>query len=649
LGLPCLPIRVVNIFVEQNQENKLTEKRKILSADLVRALAILFVATYHFFPELIPNGWVGVDLFFILSGFLLFNLVQTQGLKKFLRSRLYRIGFPLVVFCFLAVPLSFFLFKSIFWLDVLVFPGVTAVFGSANLYFYLFQDYFNKLSYQPFLHLWSLGPEIQFILFIGILNFLVRRVVFFWVMFVVGLLSFSVNYLVSDLMAQFYLTPLRLYEFVAGCFARVIYQRQLSGRLPSLISALIGFLTIIGLLVLSAGVIDVNRFEVSNMALIFTFIFLIFGDEKYWNICSAYVSAVALRSYSIYLIHYPYAFFSKTLSLSTYETLLIVVLNLISAEIFYKFIDLKVQSKMFDIKLLRWPLILGISTISVMLLVWLLGDKKPPLEKLDINQPSADETKIVALGDSHLPHAQLFLKEIGLSVDYVSVNCLPVPNTTHIYAVTGFSQKNEKCLAQNDLWEEKYADYDFILLAARWSHPFIGEIDKKRVLNQWSYETRLIRKDAEAFESTTVEESKRIFEAEMDLLASQVVARGQVLILFGEAPPLGATPTGCERLIDLFSLLCDRHFFNRDEALAKLNYTAEFFLELESKYRGNVIYIDVANNFCPDLESYCISRSGEFFIYSDDNHLNYQKLTGRKYFFDQVKGIKEELRFALEK
>ena len=132
----------------------------------------------------------------------------------------------------------------------------------------------------------------------------------------------------------------------------------------------------------------------------------------------------------------------------------------------------------------------------------------------------------------------------------------------------------------------------------------------------------------------------------MESLAAEIVTNGAVLILFGEVPLLGATPTGCERLSNLFVPFCNRHYFKRSEALNKLNYTSEVFLKLSQKYRDNVVYIDVPNAFCPRSKNYCLNTIGDLFLYIDDNHLNYDSLGGRKKFFDKTKSILASLKLV---
>ena len=121
-----------------------------------------------------------------------------------------------------------------------------------------------------------------------------------------------------------------------------------------------------------------------------------------------------------------------------------------------------------------------------------------------------------------------------------------------------------------------------------------------------------------------------------------------MLILFGEVPPLGATPTGCERLSDLFKHFCNRHYFTRNEALQKLKYTADFFAKLSQKYHGNVVYVDVADAFCPRSKNYCLNTNEDVFLYIDDNHLNHDMLSSMEKFFDQKTSITASLKLVFE-
>ena len=154
---------------------------QILQADIIRALAITFVVIFHFFEDFMPYGWLGVDIFYLLSGFLITHLIFKKNIKIFLFERLNRIILPLYLFLiFISILLIFFI-KSTFWVESIFLPFITSIFGVPNFFFFNYQDYFNKINYQPNLHLWSLGLEVQFILLLGILHFIKRnKFIFFF-------------------------------------------------------------------------------------------------------------------------------------------------------------------------------------------------------------------------------------------------------------------------------------------------------------------------------------------------------------------------------------------------------------------------------------------------------------------------------------
>ncbi|MEH8254239.1 acyltransferase family protein [Aeromonas veronii] len=137
-------------------------------------MAVFSVMAFHFNPALLPGGFIGVDLFFVISGFLItnillhrkenadFNLAKT--LNYFYLSRFKRIApayfVMLVVVAFVAavflLPQDFNTFKSSL--------ESAAWFGS-NRHFSGFGDYFSPANHeQPLLHSWSLAVEIQFYL-----------------------------------------------------------------------------------------------------------------------------------------------------------------------------------------------------------------------------------------------------------------------------------------------------------------------------------------------------------------------------------------------------------------------------------------------------------------------------------------------------
>ena len=140
----------------------------------LRAIAVLVVMLFHFNPAWLPGGFVGVDVFLVISGFLIVSILLhkkkqpdceiTSVLKYFYISRLKRIApayFSMLVFVSLLAAV-FFTSQ-----DLAVYKNglKQAIWFSSNHYFSGFGDYFAPENHeQPLLHTWSLAVEIQFYL-----------------------------------------------------------------------------------------------------------------------------------------------------------------------------------------------------------------------------------------------------------------------------------------------------------------------------------------------------------------------------------------------------------------------------------------------------------------------------------------------------
>ena len=137
----------------------------------LRGVAIFFVLIYHFFPIIggrEHSGLLGVDLFFIISGYLI-TLIFFKNSKidffNFFLKRLYRIAPSIVFIIFFSSIVSIYLFLPYdlnkFWNSL-----IAALFLLSNYYFLFDGGYFGGDSaLKPLLHLWSLGVEMQFYFF----------------------------------------------------------------------------------------------------------------------------------------------------------------------------------------------------------------------------------------------------------------------------------------------------------------------------------------------------------------------------------------------------------------------------------------------------------------------------------------------------
>ncbi|HBZ93769.1 MAG TPA: acyltransferase, partial [Pseudomonas sp.] len=141
--------------------------------DGLRALAVLSVLVYHLHGPWLPGGFVGVDVFFVISGFVVSASIASfkgQGLWQFLAyfyARRIRRIFPALIACLLITSLASALFIPSIWLsEVNQRTGIYAFFGLSN--FILAQtgrDYFAPTTeFNPYTHTWSLAVEEQFYL-----------------------------------------------------------------------------------------------------------------------------------------------------------------------------------------------------------------------------------------------------------------------------------------------------------------------------------------------------------------------------------------------------------------------------------------------------------------------------------------------------
>jgi peptidoglycan/LPS O-acetylase OafA/YrhL len=195
--------------------------------DGLRAIAVLAIVLFHAFPEQLTGGYIGVDIFLVISGFLITQiwlepqpLFTVRRFKDFYVRRIKRI-FP-------ALLLTGFASAAVAW--SVLFPRELELFGKhlaagslfiPNLIFWHEAGYFDAISEsKPLLHLWSLGVEVQFYLLWPILMALWLRSKFNkWVGFAcVWAGSWGMNiYLSLDEPAAAFFSPLpRLWEFMAG-------------------------------------------------------------------------------------------------------------------------------------------------------------------------------------------------------------------------------------------------------------------------------------------------------------------------------------------------------------------------------------------------------------------------------------------------
>ena len=159
--------------------------------NILRAVAVLSVVFYHAEISLFKGGWLGVDIFFVISGYLISNIIISElnnkefSFKKFYLRRVRRILPALISTLLMSVPLAYFILSPLALLEY----GkslLSSLFFYSNYYFSTLDFYNSEPSkFFPLLHTWSLSVEEQFyILFPGVLFVLYkfkRNKIFFYI------------------------------------------------------------------------------------------------------------------------------------------------------------------------------------------------------------------------------------------------------------------------------------------------------------------------------------------------------------------------------------------------------------------------------------------------------------------------------------
>ena len=306
--------------------------------DGLRALAIVPVVAFHAFPSVAPGGFVGVDVFFVISGYLISSIIfgglerGRFSLEEFYVRRIKRI-FP---------ALTLVLIACLIWGWFALFSDDYALLGKhsaggagfiANFLYWNEAGYFDVASdTKPLLHLWSLGIEEQFYLVWPSLVLLcwTRRVPLVFVIAALFALSFGVNAVQvrSDEVAAFYSPWTRLWELLMGSALALLARTPLVGRrfeplvrLSELSSSptLRNAVSLVGIAAVIAAIVFFNA-ETSypgwRAALPTggTLLVLAAGPEAWLNrhlLSRKVLVGIGLISYPLYLWHWPLLAFAR--------------------------------------------------------------------------------------------------------------------------------------------------------------------------------------------------------------------------------------------------------------------------------------------------------------------------------------------------
>ncbi len=349
--------------------------------DGLRAFAVLSVIFFHLDFEFATGGFVGVDVFFVISGFLITGImvkeISTTGTLNFNNFYIRRIRriFPALFVTLLATLIISTLLFSPSHLERVGGSTIYALSSLSNFYFWTEAGYFDSANdVKPLLHTWSLAIEEQFYFIWPVFLVLLMKTKnkFFILLTLVSMMMISLflNYLfedghvnaISELSSRaaefisdgrstiFYLLPFRLYEFAIGAALVFISTYPINSKIINEIIMLLG-VGFIGYPLLTFS--EQTLFPSYNaLAPCIGASLIIYSGNKSIYFSKLFTNKIAvwigLISYSLYLVHWPIIVFWKYYTFETLtlpQSFLVIFTSISIAIMMYKYVEQPFRSK----------------------------------------------------------------------------------------------------------------------------------------------------------------------------------------------------------------------------------------------------------------------------------------------------------------
>jgi peptidoglycan/LPS O-acetylase OafA/YrhL len=491
----------------------------------LRGLSVLLVLFFHLDLEYFKGGFLGVDVFFVLSGYfisknILFDIENKKfSFLVFYQKRIRRL-FPALFTTLLLTLVAGYFYLTANNYERLASSAQYSVFSLSNFFFYLETGYFDTSSkLKPLLHMWSLSVEEQFYLFWPLLLFIIcklrkaKGILVLTVLFLASLLS-AEYFLNHDPSLTFFMFPFRIFEFGFGFIALLLEQKnKLSNKALELLF-ISGFGLILLPSVLMSESIPMPGFN--SLYVMCGSLFLILGGKAQFTskiLDNPIMELIGKASYSIYLVHWPLIAFAKHSNFQEFTPLVIVVLFVASLLLgfgmwyyienyFRKTPDIPPsRDKVWLIAPMTIVILWGLG----MLIKYEQGFPKLIEQKYNLNKAIIEENKeryfqrfrgkyfksnhgstknVVIMGNSHSIDLIYMLKENGFKPNITRFNSLGKCYNFGASANKDTDIQECKTQLQNNLMDDAWRSADMVFLHDNWPN-FKGD-DFENILNQIS-------------------------------------------------------------------------------------------------------------------------------------------------------------------
>lgn len=405
--------------------------------DGMRALAIIPVLIFHLNDNWLPGGYLGVDIFFVISGFLITGILIQENQKRtfsFLRFYVKRVMrlFPAMFLMLATVVLVSFFYDSHSEFKFVNQAAISVLVFLSNIFFNIKSDYFNHETVNPLLHTWSLAVEEQYYFFMPLFIFLLFKFKNNLKLLQIGLIvlsSCSLFFFIYDFSASkmdsFFLFTHRFWELGIGSLIALNFNRikhEIDGKVEVISSMFLG-------MILFSYLFDPNVYELGYLIYIFVTItsgFLLVSIDKSIIVKGALsfkpLAFIGLISYSLYLWHQPIIIFSKKNDISLiFQLAIIIAISFGSYRFELYFRKLKIQNNK------RIFLLYSSATLSVLTVLCLLYSNNGNIYRYTTQEQiilKAKEQSVVELKTTAYDRGHCFLTD-KQSVDSFTTNqCL---------------------------------------------------------------------------------------------------------------------------------------------------------------------------------------------------------------------------------
>jgi len=638
----------------------------IKGIDGIRAFAVLAVILFHIYPQALPGGFTGVDIFFVISGYVVSSSLAKNYTSNFFQftidfyaRRIVRLIPILLFFLFVSIVFTT-LFIPSSWLSATTNKtALASLFGGSNFIQVWYNDgYFSpRIEFNPFIHTWSLSVEEQFYVIFPSIFFIWYRfkdntskyilkntVKWLLVLLIISSITFAWYETSQNPVQAFYLLPSRFWELGLGA---LLFKLHLNNKFIFNSSFTHNVYLILGLILITIGFFFANKTSFPfpwAIPSVIGSIFLIIGfvnntkDKSFLksifeNNIIVYIGKI---SYSLYLWHWAiYALFRWTVGLeSVIHMFSAVILTFFISSFTYKYIETPFrQNKFIQAQSSRKIVLVGLFSLVISFFAVVLifayhntltlsttKDKQlwypeayPVIQKKDfISQNDFSKHNLFVLGDSHAGAYSTMLQQLS---DEYNVNVYKFSSGG--CAVADFiavpSAKSKSCVSyiQNALAqiETKAKPGDILFLASLRMNRLCDEYalfsQKSVIKNQLS---------------DVAIHNRQLNVEETSALIKNFEKKGLHVIIDAPKPIFKAPPFRCSDWFNKSNPICKHGFSMKRDFLLEFRKPVMESLEILKQKFPKLIIWDPFPVLCKT--EICTAFDGNKPLFFDGDHLS---------------------------